>query len=378
MLVSDLIWWQWAHRALGHKKISRRALDAFMLVQLGGFIWIMLGFFNRGHSDQWLPRPLAAGIFLWHFILLPIGMFILICDALSTGISRLRRKPIAFAPSRRDFLRTVALATPPIATFLATGASLAELSHFRIRRFTLTMPQLPPALDGLTIAQVSDIHVGRFSTESVLGKIVDATNSMNADLVLLSGDLIDHSLTDLPRGLEMVRQMKSRYGAFMCEGNHDLFESPFRFEQGVKSAGVPLLINETTTLDIRGQKVQLLGLEWGLLTKSYFRDSRIAASMKTLLPQRDPDAFAILLAHHPHAFDLAAEAGIPLTLSGHTHGGQLMLSKNLGVGPMIFRYWSGLYEKGDSKLIVSNGVGNWFPLRINAPAELVHITLRRA
>jgi hypothetical protein len=98
--------------------------------------------------------------------------------------------------------------------------------------------------------------------------------------------------------------------------------------------------------------------------------------MLDLLPQRDPAAFGILIAHHPHAFDWAAEAGIPLTLCGHTHGGQLMLSPNFGVGPLLFRYWSGLYEKGSSKLIVSNGVGNWFPLRINAPAEIVHITLR--
>ena len=89
-------------------------------------------------------------------------------------------------------------------------------------------------------------------------------------------------------------------------------------------------------------------------------------------------AFPILLAHHPHAFEPAAEAGIPLTLSGHTHGGQLILTKTVGFGPLMYRYWSGEYAKGDSRLVVSNGVGNWFPIRTNAPAEIVHITLRRA
>ena len=107
------------------------------------------------------------------------------------------------------------------------------------------------------------------------------------------------------------------------------------------------------------------------------RDAGISDSMQILLPQIDPDAFAILLAHHPHAFDAAADAGIPLTLSGHTHGGQLMLSQNIGVGPMMFRYWSGIYQKAKSQLVVSNGVGNWFPLRINAPAEIAHITLQK-
>ena len=98
-------------------------------------------------------------------------------------------------------------------------------------------------------------------------------------------------------------------------------------------------------------------------------------------PIRRSDAFQILLAHHPHAFDPAAAVGIPLTLAGHTHGGQIMLTDQLGAGPAMYRYWSGLYHKQaahrDAALVVSNGVGNWFPLRINAPAEIVHITLRR-
>ncbi len=97
---------------------------------------------------------------------------------------------------------------------------------------------------------------------------------------------------------------------------------------------------------------------------------------------RDPAACPILLAHHPHAWDYVS--GIPLTISGHTHGGQLMLTDDIGFGPEIFRYWSGLYTQKAGKpaegdaLVVSNGTGNWFPLRVNAPAEIVHITLKRA
>src|SRR2546421_5506017 len=101
--------------------------------------------------------------------------------------------------------------------------------------------------------------------------------------------------------------------------------------------------------------------------------------MQRVCALRNRDQFQILLAHHPHAFDPAAAAGIPLTLSGHTHGGQLMLNERLGAGPVMFRYWSGLYRKPDGNaLFVSNGVGNWFPLRLHAPAEIVHLTLRSA
>jgi predicted MPP superfamily phosphohydrolase len=170
----------------------------------------------------------------------------------------------------------------------------------------------------------------------------------------------------------------------MCEGNHDLIENGREFRRVTKASGVPLLVNETLDLNVRGAGVKLLGLRWGSGRPGAGRsadrsDGAIRASLDELLPslRRDPESFPILLAHHPHAFDAAADAGIPLTLSGHTHGGQLMFNEHVGFGPMMFRYWTGQYRKGDSRLVVSNGVGNWFPLRVAAPAEIIHLTLRR-
>jgi uncharacterized protein len=153
-----------------------------------------------------------------------------------------------------------------------------------------------------------------------------------------------------------------------------LLENGAEFERRVKASGIPFLLDESAVISVRGSPIQLLGLSWTRAQER--RNEAIANSVRQLLTQRRPDSFSILLAHHPHAFDAAAEAGMPLTLSGHTHGGQLMLNEQLGFGPAMFRYWSGLYARGESKLIVSNGVGNWFPLRVNAPAELIHITLR--
>src|SRR5262249_56512246 len=138
-------------------------------------------------------------------------------------------------------------------------------------------------------------------------------------------------------------------------------------------ARVPLLVNESRVVPIRGHLVQLLGLPWN-------RDEDlIARSIQELARQVAPGAFPILLAHHPHAFDAAAAAGIPLTVSGHTHGGQLMLTDTIGFGPLLYRYWSGLYRKPEHNgvsLVVSNGVGNWFPVRTRAPAEIIHLHLR--
>jgi predicted MPP superfamily phosphohydrolase len=206
--------------------------------------------------------------------------------------------------------------------------------------------------------------------------MVKTVNDLQADLVLLTGDLINDALEDLGQGIDLVRAMQGRFGLYVIEGNHDLIENPAEFERRMRASGIPFLLDESSVISVRGAPVQLLGLSW---TRAlHGRDQAIAQSVRHLLGQRENEAFPILMAHHPHAFDAAAEASMPLTISGHTHGGQLMWNERSGFGPALFRYWSGLYTRGDSKLIVSNGVGNWFPLRINAPAEIVHLTLLRA
>ena len=242
---------------------------------------------------------------------------------------------------------------------------------------------MPRELDGLTIAHVSDTHIGRFTHGRVLGKIVEATNALRAEMVLFTGDLINDSLRALPQGIEMLRSLNGPL--VICEGNHDLIESRVAFESQMKASGLKLVVNEATTLKVRGISIQILGLRWGgppTRGNNRHDEAGLAASAAELLKLRDPAAFPIVLAHHPHAWDHLG--GLPLVLSGHTHGGQLMLNERLGFGPAMFRYWSGLYTRkanpsGFSQaLVVSNGVGNWFPLRTEAPAEILHITLQPA
>ena len=293
------------------------------------------------------------------------------------------RDSVATPLSRRSFLRTAAVMAPPIVTSVAAFASLPQLEHFRVRRIALDLPALPASLDGITIAHVTDVHVGRFTHGPILDRIAAATNDLSADLVLLTGDLINDSLAYLDEALAFVKRLQPQRTVVMCEGNHDLLESRSEFESRTRASGVPLLINEGSVVRVRNEPIQLLGLRWGRATPGGTRrenngDAAIRSSMDAVLPQMRGDAFPILLAHHPHAFDPAAAAGIPLTLAGHTHGGQLMLTKEIGFGPQMFRYWSGAYRKENgAALVVSNGVGNWFPLRVNAPAEIVHLTLRR-
>jgi predicted MPP superfamily phosphohydrolase len=398
LVVCDLVWWFQGHRLLTRVPQPRwwqLALALFMIAQIIGLTLVMAS--RVSPLAFLLPRAFLAEVYLWHcIVLLPLTVI-----AVAVGLARfiikaakvavrylgdLPAAPTAERPatpvwSRREFLAASAAAAPAILTLGATGAAIPQLEQFRIRRFTIRLSSLPPELDGFTIAHVSDMHVGRFTSRRVLEKMVTATNDLRAGLVLLTGDLINDALHDLPVALETVRALKGEHGVFMCEGNHDLIEDGVEFTRQTRAAGVALLRDEATIVSIGGRAVQLLGLPWGSGGAGGSRatehgDTAIASSMRRLLAQRQPNAFPILLAHPPHAFDFAE--GVPLTLAGHTHGGQLMLNERVGFGPILFRYWSGLYERAGQSLVVSNGVGNWFPLRTRAPAEILHLTLRRA
>lgn len=383
MVSLDLLWWIVLARATNHT--GRVIISIFMIAMMVGLIAIIAARMSRSGWDRFVPKFAVSAIFIWHFIglglLVLIGILlipILLGQKIVSRGSPAKVEPAAesSAWSRRDFLRFGAAILPPVFTLSVTGIAMTQLNRFRVRRFVLPIVDLPSELDGMTIAQVSDMHVGRFTNGHVLEKMVGTVNEMGADLVLLTGDLINDALADLDDGLDLVRRMEARFGIAIIEGNHDLIENPRAFETRVRASGVPFLLNESMIVDVRGVSVQLLGTRWPRVYGDG-RDAAIAADVQTVLEQRDSSAFPILLAHHPHAFDAAADAKLPLTLSGHTHGGQLMLNEALGFGPAMFRYWSGLYERATSKMIVSNGVGNWFPLRVHAPAEIVHLTLKR-
>lgn len=385
MAAGDMAWWRWADqrlkRAPGHR-VTRGILAAFSAFMLAYLVAALILPAATRRSRGPVPLPVHSAAFLWHMIVLPVWLIgLLISGSIrltARGIAKLDPKkseqeaPEVARPSRREALGAAAVALPPLLMAGTTAAAIGQLGHVRVRRFDLAIPQLPPALDGMTIAQVSDIHVGKFTRDGSLRKLADQVNALRCDFVAVTGDLIDLALADLPRSLAMIRQLDPRHGLVICEGNHDLIEDPIGFESQMERSGLPFLLETQNTIRFRGEAVQFLGIRWA------HADRELARSVARVRPQVRPEAFPILLAHHPHAFDSAAAAGFPLILSGHTHGGQIMLNERVGFGPAMFRYWSGLYRKNGSSLIVSNGAGNWFPLRVNAPADIVHLTLRRA
>ncbi len=333
-------------------------------------------------TQRWIPIPFVATTYLWSLLVLPVTLLAMGIARLTSWVPRRSSTMIApgsraDSPSRRQVLSATAIALPPLVTAGLVLRAMPQLSTFRIHSLHLNVPHLPAALEGLRIAHVSDLHVGRYTRRGQIPALVEAVNGLKSDLILFTGDLIDISLEDLPRGIDAMKRIQSHGCMAMIEGNHDLIDNADEFDARVRAAGLPLLVDQAMTVRVRGEPIQLLGTRWGEATGNRRRASEAAfkQSVSRLVQLRDPNAFPILLAHHPHTFDSAAAAGFPLVLSGHTHGGQLMATPSIGFGPLFYRYWSGLYRINQSQLVVNNGVGNWFPLRVNAPAEIIEITL---
>ena len=273
--------------------------------------------------------------------------------------------------SRRRFLCAVAVGAAP-ATALAMGVhGTVTRDDLRVRVLNVPIANLPPELEGFTVAHVSDLHSGIFCGPDRLRRIGDATNDLKADLIVVTGDLINSSIAEFEDAAASLRRLEAPHGLYLCEGNHDLFAGEAVFAQACAETGFPLLRNSAAVLSVRGRRLILGGLPW--YSRGFRGDPAAAAA---LFPPRQDGDVRVVLAHHPNLFDASAGSA-DLMLSGHTHGGQLMIG-DAGFGPLFFEYWSGLYRRGQSSLVVSNGAGDWFPCRIGAPAEIGQLKLVRA
>ncbi|MEI9997988.1 MAG: metallophosphoesterase [Verrucomicrobiota bacterium] len=327
---------------------------------------------------HYLYLPIAVEM-VWNLLVLPILLPLTILIVLV--IRRLRSAPARAAAgasepaggglSRREFLYLVGWgAMPAVAVASGVHGTLTR-NDLRLRRFDLPIAGLPPELNGLTIAHVSDLHSGLFVGPRRLREVTDLANDTKADIVVVTGDLINRAMDEFPAALAAVRRLESRHGLFLCEGNHDIFPGDGIVVEACRRHGLDMLWNSAATLELGGRRVILAGLPW--FDPPPGTDPAIVAR---LFPPRAAEGdLRILLAHHPHIFDFASSAD--LVLSGHTHGGQIMFG-DVGLGSLRFKYNSGRFQRGATTMIVNNGCGDWFPCRIGAPAEIGLLRLTRA
>jgi uncharacterized protein len=430
IVVSNLYWWSWVDARLAPQSASatppilsprpRKSLrflwNAYMIAMVAPLASSAI--IHRAAWDA-LPAPAIMWLMIWHFCLVGIvgiAAVIAIPGSLvrwiravlqpqtshAEGSLPARSEHSAEAPhaasagtvaadcaghpfqegafSRRRLLTRAALAGPLVITASALATHAREAGRFRVRRINVSLPRLPDRLRGLTITQISDIHVGRLFRPEHLPRMVDAANRLGSDLLVVTGDIIDHSNDYLPDACDALAAIEHRYGRFIIEGNHDLIDSPRDFVIYMKARERGFLIDQHVRVDIGGEAIQIAGLAWAGRGPRVMGPSGFAAHTAAALKGRERDLCTIALSHHPHAFDALADEGVDLALSGHTHGGQLMLTPqgfptHIGAGSLLFRYIYGLYRLGPSQLYVNAGVGNWFPVRMNAPEEIVQIRL---
>jgi len=234
------------------------------------------------------------------------------------------------------------------------------------------LPDLPAPWDGLRVLQISDVHAGPYMGVDRMRRIRALALSTHADLVVFTGDQVDRRLRDAALFADGFSGMSAPLGVYGILGNHDHYIDPRFSEDALREAGITPLVNESVELDRNGTSLAIVGLDD--LQATGDRSPRFGEL------RRHPGAFRICLCHQPQGWHRALAAGAHLTLSGHTHGGQIAFNtRALNVARLHTRYIAGPYRRDDGFLYVSRGIGvGALPLRVGAPPELDLITLHRA
>jgi hypothetical protein len=248
-------------------------------------------------------------------------------------------------------------------------------------RIEVPMPAWPAAWDGLRIGHLSDIHYGSLMTAEKCIGAIDQLKAEKPDIVAFTGDMIDLDCgEDAQPVFDALAAMNPPLGVFMVMGNHDYLDNGPLVRRMAKRAGIRVLDEETVTFqrseyDLPGVgdgsdgELRVSGIDWG----------RTVKELSPRVEKISSDQPHLLLAHNPKAFFPASSHGIPLTLAGHTHGGQVATPKKPGINlalAMMHRLNAGLYQRKGSSLFVTVGVGSLFPLRVHCPAEVVILTAK--
>jgi predicted MPP superfamily phosphohydrolase len=277
-----------------------------------------------------------------------------------------------------------ALAVLAIATATSAIGFLNARRTAGVKRVEVPIRGLPQALEGFTIAQLSDIHVGPTIRNSYIQRIVDAVNRLGADAIAITGDLVDGSVAELREHIAPLAGLRARHGTFVVNGNHEYYAGAHAWIDELRRLGLKVLLNEHVVLqtrNVRGAQTDEELFESALVlagvtdfTAGHF-DAAHASDPHLALHDAPPLVHTrVLLAHQPRSAPVAAAAGYQLQLSGHTHGGQFF-PWNLFV-PMQQPFTAGLHKLHDMWVYVSRGTGYWGPpKRFGAPSEITLLTL---
>ncbi len=358
--------------ALLHVYIGVRLLLPFGAVtQLVGGVWLAVcfwllpkGFRIRDDRGPWavmLPW-LTMGFFSWLLVLTAARDVSLIASALALS-----------QEAHESWVRISAIGV------MALTPAITLIGFFMARRVApvvdveVPLANLPKELEGFTIAQISDIHIGQTIKRNFVEAIVDRVNRLKADMVAITGDVVDGSVQDLAHHTEPLARLESRHGTYVVTGNHEYYSGVHAWIHELRRLGARVLMNEHVVLDHDGAALTLAGVtDYSAhhYDPSHKSDPRAAAKGA---PEHAPK---VLLAHQPRSAPFAEAAGYQLQLSGHTHGGQFWPWNFLVRLQQPFI--AGLNRLGRMWVYTSRGTGYWGPpMRFGIPSEITLIRLVR-
>ena len=319
---------------------------------------------------------------------------------ITNGLARLRPGAVAgeFNPSRRTFFQYAAVLAGGFPFLAATYGFAAERLRYTIERVDVPVANLPPELDGLRIAQLSDIHIGDYMPPHEIARAVDMANDLQPDISFVTGDFVSSVGDPLDVCITELSRLRAPLGVWGCNGNHEIYAGVEEdAERLFREKGMRLLRAQSAVVEHNGARFNLLGVDYQRDHMTSGEDAGPQSMLREIEPLVRRDMANILLSHNPNSFRRAAELGIELSLAGHTHGGQVkveIVDHNVSPARLMTPFVAGLYHlpmnghggtaTGSSglqkaALYVNRGLGTiGFPVRLGVPPEITLLTLRRA
>ncbi|RJG06064.1 metallophosphoesterase [Noviherbaspirillum cavernae] len=361
--------------ALLHAYIGLRILPDLPLaraVQASGVLWLLA-------SATLIPLGLLASRFARHSLSDRIawaGLFALGVFSSLFVLTLLRDASLLIAMliglHGPAYVHGTAIAVPALAGLASLIGFLNARRVARVVDVDVPIAGLPAALHGFTIAQISDIHVGPTIKHGYLEAIVNRVNALQADVIAITGDLVDGSVSQLRPHTAPLARLSARHGTYFVTGNHEYYSNAHAWIAEVRRLGLTVLLNEHVVLNHGGASLLVAGVTD--FTAHHFDESHRSDPHAALAGAPHGVGAKVLLAHQPRTASAAADAGFDLQLSGHTHGGQFF-PWNLFV-PMQQPYVAGLKKLRALWVYTSRGTGYWGPpKRFGAPSEITRVRL---
>jgi len=282
------------------------------------------------------------------------------------------RRGRAVDPRQTLRLRYAVVACGALLSAIGVGQAIGVPE---VRRVELAIRDLPAGLDGFRMVQLTDLHISRLMHEDWVREVVERSNALRPDLVVITGDLIDGSPQARARDVRPLADLGARHGVIASLGNHEYYFGAERWTGVFEGLGMRVLANRHAVVDHEGARLTVAGVTDRVAP----RFGMEGPDTRRALRDAPKGAPVVLLSHQPIGVAANAQMGIDLQLSGHTHGGMIR-----GVDQVVKRanggYVSGAYRIGPMQLYVSNGTGLWngFPIRLGVPAEITEFVFRRA